>query len=195
MWYTPPKDNEGGILFLDEIHTLPLVVRSQLLVFLDSYAFRPLGGGHRHQRKVNIQIIAATNQDPHDALGPIDFQQRLMQAHIHVPPLRERPEDIPELIRNFIKDHNDLHRTKINITPDALSELIDRSWDGNIRELKKIINQAHIVAASENIELDAQAVELAFYMVRHGDLPEYMQPQTKEKIQLLWGTYPQKSFG
>ena len=194
VWYKPPKDEEGGILFLDEIHTLPLVVRSQLLVFLDSYAFRPLGGGHKHERKVNIQIIAATNQNPQDALGPIDFQQRLMQAHIHVPPLRERPEDIPELIRGFMKSHNDLHKTKINITPDALSELNDREWEGNIRELKKIINQAHIVAASENIELDARAVELAFYMVKHGDLPEYVQPQTKEKIQVLWGNLSPKEL-
>ena len=194
VWYKPLKDAEGGILFLDEIHTLPLVVRSQLLVFLDSYAFRPLGGGHQHQRKVNIQIIAATNQDPHEALGPMDFRQRLMQAHIHIPPLRERPEDIPELIRSFMKSHNDLHKTKINITPDALSELNDQDWAGNIRELKKIMNQAHIVAASENIELDARAVELAFYMVRHGDLPEHVQPQTKEKIQLLWGNLSPKEL-
>ena len=194
VWYKPPEDQEGGILFLDEIHTLPLVVRSQLLVFLDSYAFRPLGGGHKHQRKVNIQIIAATNQNPHDALAPMDFRQRLMQAHIHIPPLRERPEDVPELIRSFMQSHNDLHKTQINITPDALSELNDRDWDGNIRELKKIINQAHIVAASENIELDARAVELAFYMVKHGDLPEHVQPQTKEKIQLLWGNLSPKEL-
>ncbi len=187
VWYEPPKEENGGVLFLDEIHALPLAVRSQLIVFLDSYTFRPLGGGYKYERRANIQIIAATNQNPHDALAPMDFRQRLMQTHIHIPPLRERPEDIPELIRNFIKSHNDLHKTKINIMPDALSELIDRKWDGNVRELKKIINQAHIVAASENIELDAQAVELAFYMVRHGDLPEYVEPQTKEKIQLLWG--------
>ena len=194
VWYKPPQDENGGILFLDEIHTLPLVVRSQLLVFLDSYRFRPLGGGRRHECQVNIQIIAATNQDPHDALGPMDFRQRLMQTHIHIPPLRERPEDIPELIRNFIKSHNELHKTQINITPDALSELVDREWDGNIRELKKIINQAHIVAASENIELNAQAVELAFYMVKHGDLPEDVQLQTKEKIHLLWGNLSPKEL-
>ena len=97
------QDENGGILFLDEIHALPLVVRSQLLAFLDSYTFRPLGGERKHERQVNIQIIAATNQNPHDALNPMDFRQRLMQTHIHIPPLRERPEDIPELIRNFIK--------------------------------------------------------------------------------------------
>lgn len=194
VWYKSPKDEDGGILFLDEIHALPLVVRSQLLAFLDSYTFRPLGGERKHERQVNIQIIAATNQNPHEALSPMDFRQRLMQTHIHIPPLRERPEDIPELIRNFIKAHNDLHKTKINITPDALSELIDRKWDGNIRELKKIINQAHIVAASENIELNAQAVEIAFYMVRHGDLPEHVESQTKEKIQLLWGNLSPKEL-
>ena len=194
VWFKPPEAPEGGILFLDEIHALPLVVRSQLLGFLDSYRFRPLGGGYKYERQVNIQIIAATNQNPDDALSPMDFRQRLMQTHIHIPPLRERPEDIPELIRSFIQNHNNLHKTQINITPDALSELNDRVWDGNIRELKKIINQAHIVAASENIELNAQAVELAFYMVKHGDLPESVQSQTKEKIQLLWGNLSPKEL-
>ena len=194
VWYKPPKDKNGGVLFLDEIHALPLAVRSQLLVFLDSYTFRPVGGGYKHERQVNIQIIAATNQNPDDALAPMDFRQRLMQTHIHIPPLRERPEDIPELTQSFIKGHNNLHKTKINITPEALGELSDRKWDGNIRELKKIINQAHIVAASENIELDAQAIELAFYMVKYGGLPERVEPQTKEKIQLLWGNLSPKEL-
>ncbi len=130
----------GGMIFLDEIGELPIEAQAKLLRVLESGAFRSVGSAR--EKKVNVRVIAATNRDLAVAVARGEFRRdlyyRLDVLTIHLPPLRERLEDLPTLVEHFIalEAHGKKRR---EIRPEALRQLKAHDWPGNVRELKHTI--------------------------------------------------------
>ncbi len=140
---------EKGTVFLDEISELPLHVQGKFLRFLENKEIRRIG--EAVSRKVDVRIIAATNKDLQELVNQgkfrIDLYHRLLQSAIEIPPLRERREDIPLLVNYFIEEFNKRYKKNIKgITQDALIVLTGYRWEGNVRQLKNVVNQACIFA-------------------------------------------------
>ena len=133
----------GGTLFLDEIGELPLEVQPKLLRFLENGEVFPLG--ERRPVRVDVRILAATHRD----LGLLvregrfreDLYYRLQVVPIHVPPLRDRREDVPVLARHFLRDLARRGEPPV-LAPDAVSALVSHTWPGNVRELRNVIERA-----------------------------------------------------
>ena len=141
----------GGTLFLDEIGELPLPLQAKLLRALDDHSFRRVGG--TRNISVDVRIIGATNVNLERAIEERRFRSdlyyRLNGVQIQVPPLRERREDIAELVQHFLTHFNQLHKRSLRgIHPAALHILSLYSWPGNIRELRNIIERAVLVEPS-----------------------------------------------
>jgi DNA-binding NtrC family response regulator len=141
-----------GTLFLDEIGEIAPAVQVKLLRFLQDREFLRVGGTQR--RKVDVRIIAATNRDLATAVkeGSFreDFYYRLNVFPIRVPALRERSEDIPELVAHALRKRRD---DPTRLTDAALDVLVRYGWPGNIRELENVIERAAIVAGSGRIDV------------------------------------------
>jgi DNA-binding NtrC family response regulator len=145
---------DGGTLFLDEIGELPASVQAKLLRVLE------LGEVHRvgsvDPRRVNVHVIAATNRDlrAEVAAGRFrsDLYYRLNVVEVKLPPLRERREDIPYLTAAFVRDTADrLQKAVLGVTPGAERMLAAAAWEGNVRELRNVIERACILADGEFI--------------------------------------------
>lgn len=148
----------GGTIFLDEIGEINLTTQSKLLRVVQEKEFERVGSST--SIKVDVRIIAATNQDLKREIRENKFREdlfyRLNVFHIDVPPLRQRKEDIPLLIQFFIKKYNQiLNKRILGISKDALSILMDYSFPGNIRELENIIERAMIMCTRNDIEKSA----------------------------------------
>ena len=145
----------GGTLFLDEIGDMPLLMQAKLLrVLQDGIVYR-VGSGK--PIKVDVRIIAATNKDLQQLMEEGKFREdlyyRLNVVSIVIPPLRERKEDIPELINDFIEEFSEKNnKDKLQISPDAMKVLSDYHWKGNIRELKNTIERLVILSKDNMIE-------------------------------------------
>lgn len=143
---------DGGTLFLDEISELPLDIQAKFLRFLQEKEVRKLGDVHT--KKVDVRVICATNKDLKKLVSEGKFREdlyfRLEGLKITVPPLRERKEDIPLLVYNFIEDFNTKYNTEIkSVSVDALEILLNYPWEGNIRQLQNTINEACIFAVMD----------------------------------------------
>ena len=143
----------GGTLFLDEIGELPLDLQTRLLRVLSNSSVRRVGG--TRDLPVDVRVVAATNRDLRAEVSAGRFRQdlyfRLATAVVHVPPLRERLEDIPLLVERLLED---LDRPGITLSQDALDTLGARSWPGNVRELKN--NLAFALAFLDGPVLEAR---------------------------------------
>jgi DNA-binding NtrC family response regulator len=144
----------GGTLFLDEIGDLPLQLQVKLLRFLQDREFYRLGSSK--SIKSDVRIISATNHDLEKMMKEEKFRQdlyyRLNVIRIHVPPLRERKEDIPPLVDHFIRKYSKKERKAIeNISAEAMNTLIRYSFPGNIRELENIIERAIVFCEGKTI--------------------------------------------
>ena len=134
----------GGTLFLDELGEIPLPLQPRLLRLLED-------------GKVDVRVIAATNQEPRNAIqdGRLreDLYDRLTVFTVHLPPLRDRREDIPLLAQHFIGEFNRKHSTNVEaLRADALEMLIAYSWHGNVREFRNVMERALILARGDWIE-------------------------------------------
>ena len=140
---------EGGTLFLDEIATLPLHMQSKLLGVLDEKQLRRLGG--QSAIPVTARIISATNVDVENAVQAGGFREdlyyRIHVIRIHIPPLRERLEDIPDLCRFFVSCLSP--DVPLQIPDEEISRLMQYPWPGNVREFKNIIERS-IILRKEN---------------------------------------------
>jgi DNA-binding NtrC family response regulator len=129
---------QGGTLFLDEIGELPLDLQPRLLRALESRVVRRVGG--TRERPVDVRIIAATNRDMPALVASKTFRQdlyfRLAAAVVHLPPLRDRLDDLPFLVERLLVD---LGRVDIRLVPKTLEALLAHTWPGNVRELKNVI--------------------------------------------------------
>jgi DNA-binding NtrC family response regulator len=129
---------EGGTLFLDEIGELPLDLQPRLLRALDNRSIRRVGG--TKDRKIDVRIVSATNRDLGALVAGKQFRQdlyfRLAAAIVHLPPLRERLDDIPILVPRLLED---LGRGEVVLSESTMAVLRDRAWHGNVRELKNVL--------------------------------------------------------
>mgnify|MGYP005845417451 FL=1 len=147
---------DGGTIFLDEVAEMPLQTQIQLLRVLQEGTFERVG--ESITRRVNVRVIAATNIDIHRALkeGKLreDLYYRLNVIPILIPPLRERKQDIPHLIKHFIETYSKLYKKNIpDISDTALDLLMKYSWPGNVRELENVIEYA-IVRTKNDSEIE-----------------------------------------
>ncbi len=145
-----------GTLFLDEIGDMSRDLQAKLLRVLQESEIDRVGG--THPIKIDVRIIAATNQDLEKMIEGGDFREdlyyRLNVVPIHLPPLRERKEDIPDLINHFIEKYNkELNRQFHGASKDALDTIIAYDWKGNIRELENVIERAIVLGEEPEILL------------------------------------------
>jgi DNA-binding NtrC family response regulator len=144
----------GGTLFLDEIGDMGPGLQSKLLRVLQDREIRPVGG--TQSVKVDVRIVAATNKDLAQEIEAGRFREdlfyRLNVIPVHIPPLRERPEDIPALVEAFLRRHDESGRRSVSQT--ALERLMACPWRGNARELENAIERALALSDSDVVEAD-----------------------------------------
>jgi transcriptional regulator with PAS, ATPase and Fis domain len=147
---------DEGVLFLDEISSMPMDMQAKLLRAIEERAFRRVGG--TKLIKIDVQILAASNRKLPNLIEDGKFRQdlyyRLKVVDLDIPSLRERKEDIPELVGLFIRENNP--RMGLNIqdmTPRAIEALCEHDWPGNIRELKNVIERAMLFCDEAAIDI------------------------------------------
>ena len=153
---------DRGTLFLDEIGELPIELQPKILRVIQEQEFERLGSSHT--TRIDVRIVAATNQNLEDMAAAgrfrMDLYYRLNVFPIRLPPLRERTEDIPVLVRHFVRTYASRHGKSITHVPDeVLTTLVRYGWPGNIRELQNFIERSVIL--TKGAELQAPVAELA----------------------------------
>lgn len=145
---------QGGMLFLDEIGNIPLDLQAKLLKVVEEKEFSPVGS--LKVIKARVRIVAATNKNLKEEVKKGTFREdlyyRLNVVHLHIPPLRERKEDIPLLVEYFLKYFCEKYRSPLKkINPKVIKFFFDYSWPGNVRELKHLIERLVIFSKNEEI--------------------------------------------
>ena len=146
----------GGTLFLDEVGDMPLETQAKLLRVLESREVQPVGGNR--VEKVDVRLVAATNQLLRERVKEGKFREdllfRLQVVTIDLPPLRERPGDVPMLIDHFIGELSAEHDRQVRgITPEARALLVRHDWPGNVRELRNAIENMVVLSRSDVLDL------------------------------------------
>jgi two-component system response regulator AtoC len=175
------READGGTLFLDEIGELPLAMQVKLLRVLQEEEVRPIG--EPKPLPVDVRILAATARDlESDVAKGIfrgDLYYRLNVFRIHVPPLRERREDIPLLVDHLVETLSRRIRKRVSgVDPDVLERLTSYPWPGNVRELENLLARAIILARGERLTLEA---------LPHADAPE-RPPGDAQDLSIKRGT-------
>jgi DNA-binding NtrC family response regulator len=155
---------EGGTLFLDEVGELTPLMQVKLLRVLQERRVRPVGSSQ--EIDVSVRVLAATNRDLEQAVKNGEYREdlyyRLNVLHLHLPPLRQRIEDVPELSRHFVERTCETFGTPPKrLTPDALRVLQAYTWPGNVRELENVIERTVALEPTE--------------MISSGSLPEHLR--------------------
>ncbi|HVX39323.1 MAG TPA: sigma-54 dependent transcriptional regulator, partial [Gemmatimonadaceae bacterium] len=146
---------DGGTLFLDEIGEIPAATQVKLLRVLEEREFMRVGG--TQPIKVDVRVIAATNQPLRELVEEGRFRSdlfyRLNVLRIYLPPLRERPDDIPMLVRRFVQDFSEQHdRPFHGISAEAMQLLTEYAWPGNVRELRNLVESMVVLAPDHEIQ-------------------------------------------
>jgi two-component system response regulator PilR (NtrC family) len=162
---------EGGTLLLDEVGELTPLMQVKLLRVLQERRVRPVGSSH--EIAVKVRVLAATNRDLERAVKNGEFREdlfyRLNVLHVHLPPLRQRIDDLPELARHFVEQTCQNFGTAVKrLTPDALRVLQAYSWPGNVRELENVIERTVALEGTE--------------MISSGSLPEHLRGAREEPV-------------
>ena len=155
---------DEGVLFLDEISSMPTDIQAKLLRAIEERAFRRVGG--TALINVDVQVIAASNRNVQEMIKEDKFREdlyyRLKVVDLHLSPLRDRKKDIPELVGFFINKYNrQMGKNVINISPDALKAMQEYRWQGNIRELSNVIQRALLFCDGEKIMLGDLPADIA----------------------------------
>lgn len=180
------EEANGGTIFLDEVGELPLSTQVRLLRVLEAGEFMRVGSSK--VQKTNVRVVAATNVNMLQAIADGRFREdlyyRLNAVPIHIPPLRERKEDIPLLFRRFAADFAEKYKMPvIKLTADAQNMLVNYYWRGNIRQLKNVTEQISVI--EQNREIDSST------------LLNYLPQQYESTLPTLFGQqqkYEGKSF-
>jgi Nif-specific regulatory protein len=163
------EEADGGTIFLDEVGELTLPLQAKLLRFLQEKEFERLGGAGT--RKVDARVLAATNKDLAASVAEGAFREdlyyRLNVFPICVPPLRERKEDIPDLLRHFLERISQEYGRRVGISTAAVDLLAKYDWPGNVREMENLMERLVILADKD--EIDA------------GILPAFLREREKEQ--------------
>lgn len=155
---------DGGTLFLDEIANVPLAQQSKLLRVLETGQFEPVGASRT--RAVDVRVISATNANLQAEIAAGRFREdllfRLNTVEVHVPPLRERREDIPLLAAHFLRRHAERYRKPlVAFEPAAMRLLLEHPWPGNVRELDHAIERAALMGEGEQVRAEDLALKAA----------------------------------
>ncbi len=149
------EEADGGTLFLDEIGELSLAVQPALLRALDKQSVRPVGG--TAYTRASVRVVAATNRNLRAEIAARQFREdlyyRVAVVRMQVPPLRERPDDIPLLVEHFVRQFS-VAGKPLEITADDLARLRRHSWLGNVRELRNVIERACALSHGARLEVD-----------------------------------------
>ena len=153
----------GGTIFLDEISTLTVAAQIKLLQVLQNGTFQRVGG--ETDVKVDIRVLAATNENLEELSTEGKFRKdllyRLNVFPLNIPPLRDRAEDIPNMIEVFLKDLNNSHQKSIqSIQPEAVQTLTQYNWPGNVRELENLVERAYIIEKSNILTIEGFPLEI-----------------------------------
>lgn len=145
---------DGGTIFLDEVAEMSTALQAKLLRVLQEMEFERVGGSKT--LKTDVRVIAASNKDLMKEVegGGMreDLYYRLNVVHLHLPPLRERPDDIPLLASHFLQKYShEMGKTDLEISPATMRQLYTRSWPGNVRELEHVIERAVVLASNRQI--------------------------------------------
>ena len=181
---------EGGTLFLDEVDTLSAAAQVKLLRFLQDHTYRPLGCAQ--STTADVRIIAATNADLRQLVQTKQFREdlyyRLNIISLCLPPLRERPEDIPLLAAHFLCRYaHHCGRESLRLAADTQHKLIAYPWPGNVRELKTVMQRAVILANSP--VLQPEDVDLPGSYPRTGSAPDAFHVAKARAIEQFERTY------
>jgi two-component system nitrogen regulation response regulator GlnG len=153
---------EGGTLFLDEIGDMPMEAQTRLLRVLQQGEYTTVGG--RTPIKTDVRIVAATNKDLRTLINQGLFREdlfyRLNVVPLRLPPLRERSEDIPDLVRHFFQEVEQEGLQPKRITMDAIERMRRYSWPGNVRELENLIRRLAALYPQDEISLEIIEAEL-----------------------------------
>ncbi|ONK25198.1 PAS domain S-box protein [Bacillus sp. VT-16-64] len=191
---------DGGTLFLDEIAELPLSLQPKLLQLVQDKSFIPVGG--TELKKVDIRIIAATNQDLPKMVKEKRFREdlyyRLNVISIQIPALRERKEDIPPLVYHYLKRFNDTYMKTSSLDKGVLEYLQNYSWPGNIRELENMIERLIVTAKGDTITVSdlpdkilyEEFMDHSIRKLNNQSLPDYLEKIEKRLIEEAKMKYP-----
>ncbi len=180
-----------GTLFLDEISEMPLEAQVKLLRVIDNREFTPLGSVKT--QRLNARIITASNRDLKQMIKQGEFRDdlfyRLNVIRIHIPPLKERKEDIPPLVRHFIRFYNRESGKNIQgVDNPTMKLLLSYNWEGNVRELKNVIERAMIfcdreVIGNQDLSMEFKETKKISELIGRGDLKQSVKEF--EKISIL----------
>ena len=162
---------DGSTLFLDEVGDMPPVTQVKLLHFLEEGRFRRVGS--TRDQSADVRVIAATNRDLRKEVASgrfrADLFYRLNVVSLHIPPLRERPEDVPVLIDHFLGIYrNRFKRPALDLTPEARLRMEGHTWPGNVRELRNCLERAAALSPDDLIQ-----AALVLPMLSHAQTPEH----------------------
>jgi DNA-binding NtrC family response regulator len=155
---------DGGTLFLDEIGELPLDMQAKLLRVIEQREFMRVGG--TETIRVDIRLVVATNQDLAVAVEEgrfrSDLYYRLKVVTLQIPPLRERREDIPVLANHFLREFAaENARTGLRFSPEAMRALVGARWEGNVRELRNLVESLVVLTPNDEIRVEDLPPEYA----------------------------------
>ena len=160
-----------GTIYLDEIAELPVTLQAKLLHVLQDRRYTPVG--RCDFVDVDARVIAATNQDLEDAMARGEFRPdlyyRLDVVEINVPPLRERPDEIPVLAAEFLARFNVQYRRQKQIAPPAMTRLAEYSWPGNVRELENAIRRFVVLDREHVVDEPLEAAHPVFTPASHAE--------------------------
>jgi transcriptional regulator with PAS, ATPase and Fis domain len=170
---------DKGTIFLDEIGEMPLATQTKLLRVLESREFMRVGA--ESPTRVDVRIIAATNQDLRQLVAIGDFRKdlfyRLNVLSIELPPLRERSDDVPLLVDEFIREISDRHdRPFVGISSEAMQILKDHNWPGNVRELRNLVESMVVLAPGREIRPEDIPKEVRYPAAERRLLPTRVPP-------------------
>jgi DNA-binding NtrC family response regulator len=178
---------DNGTLFLDEVSEIPLSTQVKLLRVIEEQEFMRVGG--TKNINVDVRIIAATNKDLKQAVAAGRFRDdlffRLNVVGIHIPPLRERRDDIPIMIHRFLEEiASQNNRPVPYISPEAIAALVNYSWPGNVRELMNVIESVVVTLRNDTIQISDLPRQIALVPAvesRQTDLPVGLSMEEAEK--------------
>lgn|SRR5215469_6275716 len=187
---------ESGTLFLDEVDTLPIKAQVDLLRFLQDRCYRVVGASH--ERRANVRIVSASNarlfQQATSGNFRIDLYYRLCVFTVHLPPLRERAEDISLLAQHFLAKHTPQNRVVPSLSPEALADLLLRDWPGNVRELENaIVRGIHLsqgnVIQTRDLNLSPRGTGIPASAHHGGTKLQDFRSSKKQAIELFERSY------
>ncbi len=179
---------DGGTLFIDEIGDFELPLQSKLLRVLETLTVTPVGG--HEDRKVNVRVLAATSRNIRKMVGEGTFREdlfyRLNVVQINLPPLRDRPDDIPILVEHFLREISENKQTPPRrISPEVMRRFQQYRWPGNVRELRNILESMMVLADGEFLterDLPDQILTSAQAAASPKEIPSGLTMEELEKL-------------